>query len=163
MACVREDVVNTLPRIAGPGCWLQMHAHKGSVTQRKCSAQKITGKGAEHYSCMRAHQHGGQLLLEKTFLLSACLLLLSPGVSQHCLAPPHHVSGGQPFLYQKYRTQCSCRCTEVTLHVSFHSDRGCHVLQLLHAARWHLLPGTPPTGGRRGHLLQHPACWCGCA
>lgn len=45
--------------------------------------------------------------------------------------------------------------------VSSRSDGGRHVLQLLHAAGRHLLPGAAPAGRRRGHLLQHPAGWGG--
>lgn len=41
--------------------------------------------------------------------------------------------------------------------VCFHSDSGRRVLQLLRAARWHLLPGAAPAGGRRSRVLQQPA------
>ena len=92
---------------------------------------------------------------------------------------------GHPFLYQKNKentwltldrrdtafeqvslSPCIVYSSQLAHHlplscpqnVSLHSNGGSHVLQLLHAARRHLLPGTSPSRGWRCHLLQHPAC-----
>lgn len=44
------------------------------------------------------------------------------------------------------------------LTASFCSNCGSHVLQLLHAPWWKLLPGASPSGHRRCCLLQRAAC-----
>lgn len=63
-----------------------------------------------------------------------------------------------PFLCIVYSSQLAhhlpLSCPQ---NVSLHSNGGSHVLQLLHAARRHLLPGTSPSRGWCCHLLQHPA------